>query len=302
MSPDASLPMVRSAPPGGGGLLHRLLPEAWRNIVAEVEDRSARLPTRLNEYGFDPFGFDPRSMRSLLAPMVLVYRHYFRVETSGIENVPDGRVLVIGNHAGNTFAWDGAMVAMAFFLDAEPPRLARGMAEYYLPRIPWFNVFMHRAGSVVGRPETCKQLLENEEAVMVFPEGERGFLKPYRQRYELQRFGLGFLRLALETRTPIVPVGIVGSEEQSPGLARPAWLGKLIGAPAVPITITFPWLGLAGFLPLPVKFRMAFGEPLYFEGDAAEEDARIEEKVEVVKHAILGLIEEGLEARSGWFA
>jgi 1-acyl-sn-glycerol-3-phosphate acyltransferase len=135
------------------------------------------------------------------------------------------------------------------------------MAEYYLPKIPFFNVFMHRVGSVVGTPANCAQLLEQEEAIMVFPEGQRGFVKTYRQRYRLQRFGLGFLRLALETGTPIVPVGIVGGEEQSPGLANLRPLGRLIGAPAFPITIGFPWLGAAGFLPLPVKFRIHFGEP-----------------------------------------
>jgi len=233
--------------------------------------------------------------------MVYAYRHYFRVEASGVENVPEGRVLVIGNHAGNTFAWDGAMVAMSLFLEGNPPRMARGMAEYYLPTIPFFNVLMHRMGSVVGRPETCRQLLENEEAVMVFPEGERGFVKTYAHAYQLQRFGLGFMRLALDTGTPIVPVGIVGAEEQSPGIANPRRLGRLIGAPAFPITITFPFLGLAGFLPLPVKFRLHYGAPLRFDGDAAEDDAHIEKKVEVVKDAIRGLVQKGLDERTSWF-
>jgi 1-acyl-sn-glycerol-3-phosphate acyltransferase len=277
------------------------LPSGLQKVLREVDERSARLPTRLNEYGYDPFGFQPGAVKNLLVPMVFAYRHYFRAEVRGIENVPEGRVLVIGNHAGNTFAWDGAMIAMSLFLEGEPPRLVRGMAEYYLPTIPFFNVFMHRMGSVVGRPETCKQLLENEEAVMVFPEGERGFVKTYAHAYELQRFGLGFMRLALETGTPIVPVGIVGAEEQSPGIANPRRLGKLIGAPAFPITATFPLFGLAGFIPLPVKFRLHYGEPLRFEGDAGEDDARIEKKVEVVKDAIRGLIQQGLSERTSWF-
>ena len=109
------------------------------------------------------------------------------------------------------------------------------------------------------------------------------------------------MRLALETRTPIVPVGIVGAEAQSPGLVRSRWLGRLIGAPVAPITLTFPWLGPLGMLPLPVKFRIHFGEPILFEGDPSEEDAEVERKVEVVKDAIRALIAEGLEARRGWF-
>jgi len=286
----------------GRGCVARWLPPPLASLQAELDERVARIPTRLNEYGVDPFGFDPRYAASILLPMALLYRYWLRVETRGIERVPAGRVLLIANHAGNTFAYDGAMLAMAMLLEAEPPRAVRGMAEYYLPTIPFFSTFMHRMGSVVGTPENAVQLLEQEECLMVFPEGERGFVKPFSQRYRLQRFGLGFMRLALETDTPIVPVGIVGSEEQSPGLVRSRWLGRLIGAPVAPITVTMPWLGPLGMLPLPVKFRIHFGEPLRFEGDQSAEDAEIERKVEVVKDAIRSLIAEGLAARRGWFA
>jgi len=277
------------------------LPAAMRAVFEEVDERIARIPTRLNEYGFDPFGFDPTYTRSLLGAMVFFYRTWFRTRTAGIENVPEGRVLLIANHGGNTFAWDGANLAMAMLLEAEPPRVVRGMAEYWLPTLPFFNVFMQRAGSVVGTPENCAQLLEQEEAIMVFPEGQRGFVKPYSKAYQLQRFGLGFMRLALETDTPIVPVGIVGSEEISPGLADVKSIGRWIGAPAFPVTLTFPWLGIAGMLPLPVSFRIHFGEPLRFDGDPGDEDAHIQQHVDVVKDAIRGLIADGLAARRGWF-
>ena len=110
------------------------------------------------------------------------------------------------------------------------------------------------------------------------------------------------MRLALETDTPIVPIGIVGSEEQSPGVANLTSLGKLVGSPALPITLTFPLFGLAGFLPLPVKFQIRFGEVLRFEGDPSDDDAGIEARVAVVKRAIRGLLDEGLAARRGWFA
>ena len=272
-----------------------------RALDGELRERLARVTTRRNEYGYDAFGADPEAVRALMLPIAVVYRHWLRVETHEMERVPEGRVLLIGNHAGNTFAWDGAMLGMAMLLEADPPRLLRGMAEYYLPRIPFFNVLLHRAGSVVGTPHNCVQLLEHEEAVMVFPEGARGFVKPFTKRYQLQRFGLGFLRLALETDTPIVPVGIVGSEEQSPAFADVKWLGRLVGSPAFPITPLFPWLGLAGFLPLPVKFRIRFGAPLRFEGDPNDDDATIEKQVEVVKDRIRELIAEGLEQRQSWF-
>ncbi len=277
------------------------LPGPLGALAEEINERIGRLPTRLNEYGFDPFGFDPAYARRMMLPMALFYRYWLRVETEGIENVPNGRVLLIANHAGNTFAWDGAMLATSLLLEGEPPRMVRGMGEYFLPTVPFFSVFMHRCGSVVGTPTNCQALLAQDEAIMVFPEGERGFVKTWAQRYQLQRFGLGFLRLALETETPIVPVGIVGSEEQSPGLARLTSVGKAIGAPAVPITLTFPWLGVAGFLPLPVKFRIHFGQPLRFKGDPSEDDAHMEERVEVVKDRIRSLVTAARDKRQGFF-
>ncbi len=301
MDSRALLPLTRPATAASRARAWPL-PEPLRSLRAELEARASELPTQLNEYGIDAFGFDPEYARPFMLPAAVLYRYWLRVETSGIEHVPPGRVLLIANHAGNTFAYDGAMLSLSLYLEGKPPRMVRGMAEYYLPTLPWFNVLMQRMGSVVGTPENCKQLLEREEAIMVFPEGERGFVKPYRKRYQLQRFGMGFLRLALETDTPIVPVGIVGGEEQSPGLANVRWLGRLIGSPAFPITPTFPWLGLLGFVPLPVKFRIHFGEPMHFEGDPSEEDAHIEPKVEAVKSAIRSLIREARAKRKGWFA
>ncbi|MEE3329429.1 MAG: lysophospholipid acyltransferase family protein [Myxococcota bacterium] len=277
------------------------LPTAAWKLWAELEERAARMPTRNNEYGFDPFGYDPSWTPGLALPMALLYRHWLRVESSGLENVPDGRVLLIANHAGNTFAYDAAMMSMALFLEREPPRVARGMGEFFLPRLPFFNIAMQRMGSVVGTPENCIALLERDEAVMVFPEGQRGFIKPYSEAYELQSFGLGFMRVALQTGTPIVPIGIVGSEEQSPGLARVESLAKRLGAPALPLTLTFPLLGPLAIVPLPVKFRIEFGEPIVFKGDPNDDDARISKHVDVVKDRIHELVQHGLEQRDGWF-
>jgi 1-acyl-sn-glycerol-3-phosphate acyltransferase len=290
----------RAGPARGG--LRWPLPPPLRELQDELERRVAVLPNVLNEFGIDPFGFEPAYARHWLLPAAFLYRYWFRVQSEGIEQLPEGRMLVIGNHAGNTFAYDAAMLAMATLMEAQPPRILRGMAEYYLPKLPFFNVFMRRMGSVVGTPENCVQLLERGEAIMVFPEGQRGFVKPYTQRYRLQEFGLGFMRLALETDTPIVPVGIVGAEEQSPALFNARWLGRWIGSPAFPITLTFPWLGLFGFLPLPVKFRICFGRPMRFDGDANDEDVEISKKVEKVKTAIRALVRRARSARSSWFA
>ena len=277
-----------------------LVPLSAREAQDDLRARLRQVPNRLNEYGFDGYGLNPEWIRRLALPGVLLYRMYFRTRTYDIDRMPTGRVLVIANHAGQ-LPFDGMMLATALLLEARPPRIARSMGEYWIPRIPGFNVLAARGGTLVGTPENCKHMLENEECVVAFPEGVRGMNKLFKDRYVLQRFGLGFMRLALETNTPIVPVGIVGSEEQQPGFANLEGLGRVLGMPAFPITLGFPWLGPLGMRPLPVRYHLYFGEPLLFDGAPSEEDSVIEAKVEEVKGSIAALLARGLHEREGVF-
>ncbi len=282
-------------------LLGGVLPLSVGKLSRDLKDRLRKAQVSLNEYGFDPYGFEPETAASFILPSALLYRFYFRVDTFDIDRVPEGRVLLIGNHAGQ-FAWDGSMLGVAMLLEANPPRVVRGMGEYFLFRLPFVSRAGARAGTMVGTPANCVHMLENEQCVMAFPEGARGANKPFHKRYQLQRFGQGFMRLALETNTPIVPVGIVGSEEQQPGLANLESVGHALGLPSLPITISMPWLGLLGpMVALPTKYRIYFGEPLRFEGDADDEDSVIQEKVEVVKDSMRELLERGLAERPGIF-
>jgi 1-acyl-sn-glycerol-3-phosphate acyltransferase len=283
-----------------GDLIGGLVPLSVRDLQAQIDERLRKLPTPLNEYGYDAFGMSPEFLRRQSLPMALMYRHYFRVETHDIDRIPAGRVLLIANHAGQ-LPFDASMLGMALLLEAEPPRVARGMAEFFIPRLPFVSVAAARGGALVGTPRNCISMLERGEVVMVFPEGVRGMNKEFSKRYQLQRFGLGFMRLALETGTPILPVGIVGSEEQQPGIANLRGVAKALGLPALPITLTFPWFGPLGMLPMPVKYRIYFGEPLDFAGDPSDEDAVIEEKVERVKQEIHALLERGVSERTGIF-
>ena len=288
-----------TAPPKG--FLDRFKPAVIKRIEAEIADRLSKVPNRLNEYGFDPWGLDLEVLKRSMISSVLSYRYWFRVKTTGIENLPAGRMLVVGNHAGQV-AIDGMMVGTAMILEADPPRIARGMGEFWLPTIPWFNVFMHRIGGVVGTPKNCVDLLRNEEAVMVFPEGVRGMNKLFWQRYQLQRFGLGFMRLAIETHSPIVPVAVVGSEEQTIAIANLKPLARLLGMPAFPVTPTWPLLGPIGMIPLPVRYYIQFGRPMRFDGDPDDEDQVIERKVDQVKRAISDMIAEMRARRKNIFS
>jgi len=289
---------------GAFGALSRLsataLPGSLGALRRELGSRLRRIPTRLNEYGYDEFGMHPQTLEDVMLLAGVLYRYWFRVETHGIDRVPPGRVLLISNHAGQ-IALDALMIGTAMVLEAEPPRVIRGMGEYWLPTVPWVNLFMTRTGSVVGTPKNCTDLLEMGEAVIAFPEGVRGMNKLVWDRYQLKEFGHGFMRLALATRTPIVPIAVVGSEEQAPGIANLEAFGRIFGMPAFPVTLTFPWLGPLGLVPLPVKYRIYFGEPMVFEGNPHDEDEVIAEQVDQVKEEIAGMLATGLATRPSIF-
>ncbi len=267
-------------------------PSYLRDLAHEIDEAIARTPLELNALGYDPWGFQRDAARRCFLATALLYRWWFRVEARGLEHLPAGRVLLIGNHAGQ-IALDAAMIATAGLLEGNPPRLIRGMGEYWLPRLPWIGTLMVRSGSVVGTSKNCVDLLEHGEAVVAFPEGVRGMNKSWSERYQLQQFGRGFMRLALRTRTPIIPVATVGSEEQAPSLGSFEPLAKLLGMPAFPLVLT-P-------IPLPVKYHIEFGEPMWFEGDPDDEDRVIEEKTEEVKERIAEMLASGLERRAGIF-
>jgi 1-acyl-sn-glycerol-3-phosphate acyltransferase len=280
--------------------LGSVLRERLRALTFELggpgtRERLEKLTPPRNEYGVDPYGLDLDFAVAAVAPFLWLYRKYFRVEVHGIERVPaEGRVLLVPNHSGQ-LPFDAAMLAISLLIEMDPPRYVRALVEKWVPTLPFVSSFYARLGQVVGTPENCRRLLAAEEAIMVFPEGVRGLNKPFRERYRLQDFGLGFMRLALEAEAPIVPVGIVGAEEQAPALADLKPLARLLAMPSLPVTPT----PLA--LPLPTRYHVYFGEPMRFTGSADDEDASLEEKVRAVKGAIQGLLDEGVRVRKHIF-
>ena len=270
--------------------------KSWTSRLTggDIDRRAQELARPNNEFGVDPFGFNLEYSLAAIAPFVWLYKHYFRAETYGIEKLPLGRMLVVANHSGQ-LPFDGAMIGVGMLLDARPPRMIRSMTEKWVPTLPYVSTFMARVGQIVGTPENCRRLLEAGETILIFPEGVRGINKLWPQRYQLQEFGLGFMRLALETNTPIVPVAVVGAEEQAPALVDVKPLAKLLGFPAFPLTIT----GLP--LPLPVKYRIYFGDPMTFAGRPDDEDAELDKKVRSVRGAIQALIDRGLKERKSVF-
>jgi 1-acyl-sn-glycerol-3-phosphate acyltransferase len=275
-------------------MLRALYSALTGELDPELEDRVDRIATDLNDYGFDKWGFSPAAVKKTIGVYAWLYRSYWRVDAYDIDNVPAGRGLLIGNHSSQ-LAYDGMMVAIAMMLDADPPRAVKTMIEKFFQHQPFVNVMMARSGQLTGLPENCERLLDEDHLIMVFPEGARGGGKTVWERYELKRFGRGFMRLALKTKAPIIPFGFIGGEETCPSLVDLKPVAKLMGMPYVPITPTIlP-------LPLPAKCSVYFGEPIYFEGTGSEEDADIIDKVEIVRQRVAGLVERGLADRKGIF-
>ncbi len=272
-------------------ILERLLGESFAR-------RMARVPLALGPAGVDPFGLDPQWAKYALATLGLLHRKYFRTDVYGVANVPPGRVLLVANHSGQV-PIDASLVGAAMFMDAEPPRIVRAMVEKWAVSLPFVSLLFSRIGQVVGVQENAKRLLAQGEALLVFPEGARGISKTFDQRYKLAEFGLGFMRLAIETETPIIPIAVIGAEEQYVSVANLEALAKLLRMPAFPI---IPQLLLpGGQLPLPTKYRMWFGEPMRFSGDPDDDDAVIDEKVWLVKQTIQSMLNRGLKERKHIF-
>lgn len=263
-------------------------PEFLQKIMA--------LPTRQNEYGYDAFGFNRDEAKIAILLTRWLYKRYFRVETHGIENIPRGRVLLASNHSGQ-LPFDGWAIGGALIFDLDPPRVARSMIDRFVPTLPYISFVFNRWGQIVGTPENCLRLLMDEEAILVFPEGTKGISKPFSQRYQLQPFGHGFMRLALEAKAPVVPVAVIGAEEQAPAFnMRPlARMFKVPSFPLMPVPPFFP------ILPLPTKYRIHFGQPMTFEGDTDQDDQELEPMVLKVQRTIQSMIHMGLKARKHVF-
>ncbi len=262
----------------------------------EFLEKFRALPTHQNEYGYDSFGFHREEAKIAALLAQFFHRDYFRVESHGVAEVPAGRVLLIANHSGQ-LPYDGIAIAGAMLFDHDPPRVVRAMVEKLIPSIPFLSYLLARWGQITGTPENCIRLLHDGEAILVFPEGSRGISKPFTRRYQMTDFGLGFMRLALETKTPIVPVAVIGAEEQLPAFNMKP-LARLLDLPAFPVLPIPPFLPL---FPFPTKYRIYFGEPLQFEGDSDDEDEEIAEKVKVVRNRIQSMIQVGLEERKHIF-
>lgn len=247
---------------------------SWEDQVAGGLEFLRRRLT--GDYRTDEFGFDPDLTDHVLLPLLRpLFSRWFRVETHGVENVPDvGGGLVVANHSG-TLPLDAMMATVALHDDHPARRRLRLLGADLLFDMPVVGSLSRKLGSTLACNEDAERLLTGGELVGVFPEGFKGIGKPFRERYTLQRFGRGgFVTAALRTGAPIIPCAIVGAEETYPMIGNAKTIARLLGLPYFPLTPTFPALGPLGLVPLPSKWLITFGEPIETAsyGPAAAED------------------------------
>lgn len=254
----------------------------------------------------DDFGLDREFFESTLEPLLeFLYSRWFRVEVSGLENVPSsGRALIVANHSG-AIPFDAPMILQAIRKHHPAHRHVRYLVLKWLCATPFAAELIPKLGFVLACRENARKLLEADQLVGVFPEGAKGTAKLYRDRYKLVRFGRGgFAEVALETQAPIVPTAVVGGEETYPVLAHAQPIARLLGLPYFPLTPLFPWLGLLGALPLPTKFRIHFGKPLHLKEAArsrSHDYTTVQALGELVRTRIQREVQKLVAARTGVF-
>jgi 1-acyl-sn-glycerol-3-phosphate acyltransferase len=294
---------VHLAPPASEGVMGT----ARELLSSEFYLRKwGRLGLRHRSEEVDEFGYDPTYEQKVLPVFNFLYEKYFRVQTHGVERIPsEGRCLLVANHSG-TVPVDGMMLRLAVRREHAARRDVRWLAEDAIFHFPFLGSFSNRIGAVRACQENAERLLHHGALVAVFPEGMKGIGKLFRDRYKLQRFGRGgFVKLCLRTRTPVVPVAIIGSEETNPMLARVEYLARELGVPYLPVTPTFPLLGPLGLLPAPTKWKMFFGTPIDFQSygaESAEDEILVGRLAERVRGEIQSMLDRALaERRSVWF-
>jgi 1-acyl-sn-glycerol-3-phosphate acyltransferase len=238
----------------------------------------------------DAWGLNLEKAQQSFLRLWPLYKKYFKVRVFGTENVKDIPYMVVSNHTGQ-IAIDGLLISVAFATEIERPRILRSMVERFLTGIPFLGTMIAEGGAVLGDRQNCQNLLERGESVLVFPEGVRGIAKSTEDFYKLQSFTRGFIRLALQTKTVILPTAVIGAEEFFPYVYQAKGLSKMLGLPALPIS--------ANYIPLPSPVDIYLGEPYHLPEDlsADSSDKLIDEQVQILEDIVKKMITKGLESR-----
>ncbi len=246
----------------------------------------------------DPLGFDSATAERWLALVRAATWRYFRPQVIGAEHVPKkGRALIIGCHSG-TIPYDAACTLVAIH-DATG-RFARSIGDNLFGRVSGVETFLRQQGALVGRPDIVEAVMRAGHLLLLFPGGSRDMERPYlTQRYQvLPHRGYapghgGYIKIALRTGAPIIPLAVVGAEEAHVLLGSVPVLAQIFGVPFFPFLL-FPW-------PLPVKLYIRFGEPIVLPGTPADADnqRRVDQLNTMVRQRVQWLIDDTVRRRRG---
>jgi 1-acyl-sn-glycerol-3-phosphate acyltransferase len=275
------------------------------DAMALFDDLRRRLATLgMSEQCFevDDFGLDVQALERALPLLDFLADRYWRIEVRGLEALElDAPCLFVANRSG-LLPYDGLMISHAVARGWPEAQRPRFLLADWLVTLPFAQSFFARLGGVRACRENAERLLARGASVVAFPEGAKGATKPFRDRYRLQRFGRGgVVRVAIETRCPLVPVAVVGAEEAHPVLFKVETLARMAGLPFVPVTPTFPWLGPLGLVPLPSKWSIQFGAPIptaHLGREAARDELLVSRMTEELRREIQARVNDGLRARS----
>jgi 1-acyl-sn-glycerol-3-phosphate acyltransferase len=258
--------------------------------------RANQIALNENASGYDEFGAHRSWIVFFQCMFSPIYEHYFRVTSEGIDNLPaSGPLIFVANHSG-TLPLDGMMLYHDILRKSQPPRLPRTVADYFVAKLPFVNLSYSRVGVIIGARENVRGVLQNDGTLIVFPEGLPGIAKPFTKRYQLQGWREGHIELALEHRASIIPVAIIGPEEQMPLVARLP-CPKFMKIPYIPLAPVI--------LPLPVRYHIFYGPPVALErsgrGDDYQDPELVKRNAQRVKSKVEELITYGLSRRKGVF-
>jgi len=273
-----------------GSLSFSAWPTLWRHLT-------------LATYDPDSFGLDPVIAEMTWNVLNSLYYDYFRVEVEGIENVPsDGGAVLVANHGGAAIPYDSAMLALAVMNEAEPPRRVRVVGTEIFNMLPFVSHLYRKVGAAYATRDDARELLKRGHLLGVFPEGERGFMKPVWEAYRVGRLGRGgFADLAQDAGVPIVPVAIIGSEEVHPAVMVSKRLAQLVRLVFPEQRVEEIAIALNPF-PLPIRWKIRFLTPV----EASEDGERIDgleqlERVEDVRRSIQSALDDMLASRTTAF-
>ena len=274
-----------------------------RTLAPEEYVRFQELKINDLGFGYDPFGFEIESAVAALSVAKQIYKYWFRVESHGVENVPlEGAVMITPNHSG-ALPLDAVMVGVDLAVKMKKPRIMRAVVDNFAGFLPFVNTLFYRCGQIIGARRNFEELLKWGEMVGVFPEGDKGTGKPFKDRYKMIPFNVGFMELSLLYRAPIVPTAVIGAEEQYPYMFNVKPLANLFNLPYFPLTPLTLLLGPLGVLPLPTRYSIYYGEALHlyreYPPETVKDPETIRKLVGLVQDRVQSLIDEGLRRRRG---